>query len=299
MNPMSPTSAVDRRTLLRTGGVTALVAGVLAACGKSPAGELGRVGTGDTVPELGPGAVDDGVLLRTSASIERSIAAAYARIGAEGLLTAPSTTLPDLGDQTELVELLAAHHTDAAAAFDDLTTAAGAEPWACGNPRLDAVFIDAIIDRVVNGVEATDAAPAIAPSDDVTRDVINLVHTLELLSAATCQAMVPLVGSAEYRTVLMTKGHRSSRQAALVALTINPGGYLPGITESMTEPTEPAGDTPPQTPIPLPVVAATQYGSLAPITYIGGLGDENGVRLKMNFETPSLNSLVYAEDTCA
>lgn len=291
---------VDRRRLVGGAGAAALLATVLAACGKSPAGELGRVGNGAEVPELGPATIDDAVLLRTSASIERSIASLYARIAAEGLVAAPSSTHPDLGDQTELVSLFAAHHTAAAAQFDTLTTEAGGEPFTCDNPRLDSVFIDAILERVVNGAEATDAAPAIAPSDDVTRDIINLVHTLELLSTATCQAMVPLVSSAGYRTVLMTAGARSSRQAALAALTINPGGYLSGGEAPAPAPSEPTdSETPPQTPIPLPVAAATQFGSLGAITYIGGLGDENGVRMKMNFETPSLNTLVYADLDCA
>jgi len=291
-------NAIDRRRLLGSAGAAAVLASVLAACGQSPAGELGRVGNGAEVPELGPASIDDAVLLRTSASIERSIANVYARIVAEGLLTAPSSTHPDLGDQTDLVTLLAQHHTAAAAEFDTLTTAAGGEPWTCGNPRLDAVFIDAILDRVLDGAAATDATAAIEPSDDVTRDVINLVHTLEMLSTATCQAMVPLVTQASYRSVLMTAGVRSSRQAALVALTINPGGYLPG-GEVAAPPESADSDTPPQTPIPVPVAAATQFGSLGAITYIGGLGDENGVRMKMNFETPSLNSLVYADLECA
>ena len=83
-----------------------------------------------------------------------------------------------------------------------------------------------------------------------------------------------------------------------MALTINPGGYLPGgEAPAPSEPTD--SETPPQTPIPLPVAAATQFGSLGAITYIGGLGDENGVRMKMNFETPSLNTLVYADQTCS
>lgn len=291
-------AVVDRRRLVGSAGAAALLATVLAACGKSPAGELGRVGNGAEVPELGPATIDDAVLLRTSASIERSIANLYARIAADGLLTAPSSTHPDLGDQTELVTLFAQHHTAVASQFDTLTTEAGGQPFACGNPRLDAVFIDAILDRVLEGAEATDAAPAIEPSDDVTRDVINLVHTLELLSTATCQAMVPLVSQQSYRTVLMSAGVRSARQAALVALTINPGGYLPG-SEAPAPVEETDSDTPPQTPIPLPVAAATQFGSLGAITYIGGFGDENGVRMKMNFETPSLNSLVYADLECA
>lgn len=293
------TGAVDRRHLLGTAGAAALLASVLAACGKSPAGELGRVGNGAEVPQLGAATIDDGVLLRTSASFERSIANVYARIAEEGLLSGSSTAFPDLGDQTDLVTLFAEHHNTSATAFDALTTEAGAEPWTCGNPRLDSVFLDAILERVVNGAEATDAVPAIGPSDDITRDVINLVYALESLSAATCQAMVPLVSSPSYRTVLITAGVRSARQAALTALTINPGGYLPGVEAEIAPVAEPTGDEPPQTPIPLPVAAATAFGSLGAITYIGGYGDENGVRMKMNFETPSLNSLVYADAVCA
>jgi len=32
--------------------------------------------------------------------------------------------------------------------------------------------------------------------------------------------------------------------------------------------------------------------------FIGGNGDENGVRLKVNFETPSLNSFAYPFSSC-
>lgn len=296
MTPITD-GAFGRRDLLVTGGTAALLGSLLAACGGSE-GELGRVGTGEPAPELPSETVDDSVLLRTSASIERSIAAAYERIAAEGLLSGTSATYPDLGDQSDLIALLAEHHADAANRFDDLTIAAGGEAWDCGNPRLDSVFIDVVFDRIQKGAAATDAAPAIEPSDDPVRDVINLVYALESLSTETCQAMVPQVTSAEYRTVLMQVGHRSSRHAALVALTANPTGFLPSSGEAETSTTEPEGDAPPQTPIPLPVAAPSTFGSLAPVTYIGGFGDENGVRLKLNFETPSLNSLVYADATC-
>jgi hypothetical protein len=114
----------------------------------------------------------------------------------------------------------------------------------------------------------------------------------------------------------MTIGVRSARQAALVALRINPGGYVTGADSkaaqagtattstaaaSTTAPpttTAAGGAAPPQTEIPLPVAVASMFGSLAPITYIGGHGDENGVRLKLNFETPSLNSWEYPYSSC-
>ena len=60
-----------------------------------------------------------------------------------------------------------------------------------------------------------------------------------------------------------------------------------------------AADAPPLTEIPLPVAIPGQFGSLAAIVYVGGAGDENGVRLKLNFETPSLNSFAYPFNACA
>ena len=292
------TTATSRRDLLLLGGTGAALAAVLAACGKTEAGELGRVGFGESTPELGAGTVDDGVLLRTSASIERSIAAAYQRVLDEGLLATAGPTHPELGDQSGLVELFLAHHEGAATILDGLTTEAGGAPWACGNPRYDEVFIGAIFTRSVDGQPATDAAPSIDPSDDIARDMINLVSTLEQLSTATCQAMVPQVSNPAHRVALMTIGARSSRQAAHVALVINPGGYLPSSGEVATPDTTVASDEVPQTPIPLPVAMPATYGTLSAVTYIGGRGDENGVRQKLNFETPSLNSLVYADATC-
>ncbi|MEY4175211.1 MAG: hypothetical protein RI900_2376 [Actinomycetota bacterium] len=298
--PTNPTQ-IDRRALLRIGGVTVAGAAFVAACGSTAGGEIGRVGTGATKPTLLDPVVDDGVLLRSSASIETSIANAYQRILDSGVLAGGSATYADLGDQSDLVAKLQEHHTAAAATFNELAVAAGAEAWECGNTRLDAAYIDPVFNRVQDGAAATDAAAAIEPSDDACRDMINLVLALENLSAETCQAMVPLVTQAAQRVELMTAGARSARQAALVALAINPGAHVAGSPAAQAAPTTtaPAGDEPPQTEIPLPIAINSQFGSLAPVTWIGGKGDENGVRLKVNFETPSLNSLAYPFDTCA
>jgi len=301
MNHLTDTTRhIDRRALLRIGGVTVAGAAFVAACGSSE-NPIGRVGTGATKPTLAEANVNNGVLLRTSASLETSIANAYQRMLDSGILGGGSTTYADLGDQSALVATLQAHHTASAAKFNELAVAAGAEAWECGNPRLDSAYIEPAFTRVLEGAAATDAAAAIEPSDDACRDMINMVLALENLSAETCQAMVPLVTEAAQRVEFMTAGARSARQAALVALTIHPGAYVPGspvVAEAPTT-TAPAGDEPPQTEIPLPVAISSQFGSLAPITWIGGKGDENGVRLKVNFETPSLNSLTYDTDSCA
>jgi hypothetical protein len=315
-------ASYDRRGLFRIGGITVAAAAFMAACGNpaSSAGELGRVGNGEPNPELPEGKVNDGVLLRTSASFETSIADAYQRMVDEGLLAPASSTFPDLGDQTELVASFIDHHRKSAETFNQLALEAGAaEPFTCGNPRLDSAFIDPVFERVTNGAPATDTVKEIAPSDDPTRDMVNLVVTLELLSAATSQALVPQVTQASFRAEAMRLAARSARHGALMSLKINPDQYVtstdlqnanPAATTTVA-PTTTAqdiaqpetGDTtapaaPPSTEIPLPVAIPGQYGSLAPITYIGGAGDENGVRLKLNFETPSLNSMAYDFTTC-
>ena len=304
---------VDRRGLLRIGGLTAATAIVMAACGNNTeAGTVGRVGQGSESPTLQDPVVNDGVLLRTMAGIETSIVDAYTHILEGGYLAKSSTTFPDLGDQSELVTLFQQHHLAAAESFNAMAVEAGAEPWLCGNTRLDEANINPIFERVENGAPATDNALAIGPSDDPTRDYINLVHTLESLSAQSCQAMVPSVLTPEIRFEAMRLGVRSARQASLIALRIHPGGYLEGAAaaaaaaaEAEAEATTTTaaegaeGAAPAATEIPLPLAVPAQYGLLSPVTFIGGAGDENGVRLKLNFETPSLNSFAYPFYSCA
>jgi len=319
MNTTSPTTQMSRRGLFRIGGLTMAGAVAVAACSNSEAGELGSIGEGGSTPVLPDPIVDNGVLLRTMAGVEFSIANAYQRMLDEGLLTGTSATLPKLGDLTALVTEFKDHHSIAARAFNLVGGMHGAESWDCGNTRLDSAYIQPIFDRVLLGVEATDAAPKIEPSDDPLRDMANLIHTLESLSAESCQALMTQVTEADIRARAMQIGVRSARQAALTALRINPGGYVsatdasnaqPVVTDTTATPTTvqniaggdtatPAVDAPKATEIPLPIAVPTQYGSLSPITYIGGRGDENGVRLKLNFESPSLNSLAYPFEACA
>ena len=297
-------ASLDRRGLLRIGGLTAVSAVVVAACGKTEAGTVGRVGEGGQTPVLADAIVNDGVLLRTMAGIETSIAAAYGHILDGGFLSKASATLPDLGDQSELVAIFQAHHVVAAETFNALAVEAGAEPWLCGNTRLDDAYITPIFERIEQGTPATDTTLKIEPSDDPTRDYVNLVHTLESMAASSCQALVPVVTSAAIRFTSMQIGVRSARQAALIALRIFPGGYVAGVGESVvaetdaTTTTAAEGAAPAATAIPLPFALPARFGLLSPTTFIGGAGDENGVRLKFNFETPSLNSLAYPFSTC-
>lgn len=303
--PLAPT--YDRRGLLRLGGLTAATALVVAACGNTEAGTLGRVGEGGTTPVLEDPIVNNGVLLRTMAGIETSLVNAYQHILDGGFLAKESSTFPDIGDLTDLVTLFQDHHKKAAETFNGLATEAGEEAWECGNTRLDSAFIEAIFERVEKGTAATDSAAEIAPSDDVTRDYVNLVQALESLSAASCQALVPQVSEAAIRFTAMQIGARSARQSALMALRINPGGYITLTEDAAAVDTTVASPTtvgaaqetgPAATEIPAPVAIPAQFGLLSPVVWIGGAGDENGVRLRFNLETPSLNSLAYPFYSC-
>ena len=300
----------DRRGLFRIGGLTMASAVVVAACGKTEAGTLGRIGEGPTTTALADPIVNDGVMMRTMAGIETSIANAYTHILDGGFLSKSSTTLPDLGDQSDLVTTFRDQHVKAAESFNALAQETGAEPWTCGNSRLDEAYITPIFDRIEKGVAATDSAKKIEPSDDPTRDYINLVHALESMSSESCQALVPVVTDPAIRFTAMQLGVRTARQAALVAMRIYPGGYVAvaepaASSEPATTVVEvsttvaPAAAAPPPTAIPLPLAIPGQFGLLSPVVYIAGAGDENGVRLKLNFETPSLNSFAYPFNSCA
>lgn len=274
----APSAGMGRRGLFRLGGLGA-VAAILAACGQSEAGELGTLGNGPGTPELPTGTVDNGALLRTAASIETSIANAYQRMMDDGLFGGSTAAFPKLGDPMPLVMAFIDHHRMAADTYNELAVGAGDTAWTCGNQRLDEQYIDIVLSRVTEGVPAQENAAAIPASDDPLRDAVNLVYVLESLSASSAQALVDQVTEPAMRAASMKVGVRSGRDAAALALQANPGGYLPA-----SDPAE----------IPAPVAVPSRFGSVGASTFLGGAGDENGVRLRLAFETPSLNSMVYS-----
>ena len=240
-------ASFDRRGLFRIGGLTIAGAAIIAACSDSNAvlpGEVGRVGVGAPNPTLLDPIINNGVLLRTSASIETSIADAYQHMLDQGLLSAPSPTFPDLGDQSNLVKGFLEQHRKAAESFNALAQEAGGEPWTCGNPRLDNAFITPLFTRVESGAPATDTAKAIEPSDDPTRDMVNLVVALEQLSASTSQALMTQVTEPSYRAEAMRLAVRSARQSALMSLKINPGAYVTGSDVEAANPAAPTTEAP-------------------------------------------------------
>ncbi len=313
----SPASATDgrralfgRRDMLRIGGFTVATAAVISSCGEHVRGEVGRVGAVPTTVKLPDAKVTNIALLRTASSLEHSAINVYSQvIGNSDLLD------PALGD---VAKRFMEDHQGHAALFEKLTTDAGGTAWTCGNPKIDDAIINPILKRITLGAEATANAVAIEPSEDPRRDVLNFAHGLESLAGATYQALVALFSDPSLRADAMTVGAREARHAALLALTINPDrpGGLVNFTDAVnaepaTPPTTVAPSTTvqnianpvggaapsspevPQTDIPSVTAIPSQFGTLAAIQLVVGRGDENGTRLKMNLETPSLNSFVF------
>ncbi len=306
----------SRRDVLRIGGLSVATAAVISACGEHVRGQVGRVGAVPTTAKLPDAAVTNVTLLRTASSLEHSIISVYDQIIDKSNLLDPK--------YNDMFKRFRDDHIADAKTFEDLTTAAGGTAWTCVNPKINDVIINPVMTRVTKGAEATSTSKAIVASDDPRRDMLNFAHGLESLGGATYQALVNQFSDPALRAQGMTVGAREARHAALLALTINPdrpGGLVnftdavnaepasPPTTVAPTTTTQniaaPAGGKTPAaavqlTEIPSLTAIPSQFGGLAAIQIVVGAGDENGTRLKLNLETPSLNSFVfeYMKGTC-
>jgi hypothetical protein len=307
---------LGRRELFRIGGLTVTLGALAAACSSNPGGTIGRVGDAPPVATLPDAEVNDIVLLRTASSLEYSAINTYAAVVELGVLDGVLDGLA-----LEYVKRFVEDHTGHAELVAGLTEELGGTPWTEGNCRLDAVVIGPAVTRITKGApETAEGDPAIPPSDDPVRDVLNLAHALETLAGASYQSLLPVLSTGELRQYAIRIAADEVRHSALLALTINgerPGGWVSSEAVASAEPpaevttttaaqdiaqpatTTTAPEGPPLTEIPLPTAVPTQFGSVAAIPVVLGAGDVNGVRLRVNLETPSLNSLIYEYlDTC-
>lgn len=262
-------TAVDRRHLFRIGGLSAATAALVAACGGTDSPGIARVGTAPTTTALPDAIVNDGVLLRTAASLERSVINVYSTLLDGGLI--PSAL-------TGAAERFRDDHTAHAEALDSLTVEAGGEAFTCGNPRIDELVVPAILAAI-----AGDEAAGTAPSDDPTRDALNVAHALENLATETYQSFLTMFSLPELRRQAMLIAAQEARHSSLLALAITgrPAGYV-----ELEAPAEP-----PQ--IPVAYALPTVFGTLAGITLVVGAEDEVGLRKTFSLDTPSLNTFVY------
>lgn len=323
----SPTAGDDgrralfgRRDILRIGGFSVATAAVISACGEHDRGQVGRVGAVPSTAKLPDAVVTNVTLLRTASSLEHSIINVYSQVIGHSDLLDPTFE--------EIAKRFMDDHQSHAALFEQLTIQSGGSPWKCGNPKIDDTIMNPVLDRITKGTAATATSKAIAASDDPRRDVLNFAHGLESLAGATYQALVASFSDPELRADAMMVGAREARHAALLALTINPdrpGGLVNFADAVNAEPASPPTTTiapsttqqnianapgaavpspsavpVQQTEIPSVTAIPSQFGGLSAIQIVVGAGDENGTRLKLNLETPSLNSFIfeYMTPTC-
>ena len=310
---------VDRRGFLRIGGIGVGLAALLAACGNTEAGELGRVGVAPSVTQLPDATVTDAVYLRTLASLQRSLISVFDKAIADADLLDPA--------MRPLMQRLRDDADAAAKRLDALTVGAGGTPWLCGNPKFDSASVEPALARITTGIPATAEAKAIPASDDKRRDVLSLVHGMESIIGASAQRFVELL-SQRFRVPVVQTAVGNARHAALLAIRINPArpdGYvgpsvLIGATEeavastttiakqinqqgqnpgNATTTVAPSTGGAPPTEIPPVTAIPGSFGSTSAEQVVVGAGDENGTRLKLQLETVSLNSFVYDYQTAA
>jgi hypothetical protein len=275
----APRSRIGRRQLIKSGGLAASLAAVLAACGSSTKAEPGRVGFAPTPTDLSKENIDDGVRLRTATSIEYTIMDVYATITKSGALEA--------ADQA-LVDRLVQDHQAAADTLAQLTTEFGAEPYECVN----AWYMDRVVPPIFENING-DEAKGIEPSDDPARDMLATVNAWESMDGAMYQGMVETMASAELRSEIMKIGAMAARHAAVSAIhaTGAPDGYF--------DPTLIGGEAPEPKDGLLPLFAIpTEFGSLAPTQLVIGVASSAGTRFTLPLDTPADNSFVYTDQSC-
>ncbi len=266
-----PNPSLDRRQLLRSGGLALSMGAVIAACGGGRGGsdDPGRLGVADASPELPDAEINDIVLLRTAQSLEYTALAVYDAAASTGALT---------DDELALAGRFVDDHTGHAALLGSLIADSGGEEYTCANPFL--------MDRAVGPVLA-----ALDGTDDLHRDLLNIAHAFEAHAAASYQALVPLLADLPLRKEAMRIGGDENRHAAALAATINPDSiFSPAM---FGQPVSNDADG-----FPVPYAVPATFGQLTGIELVVGDRDADGARFSVQLQTPAPNTLVYEYESC-
>ncbi len=272
---------MNRRRLLRSGGLTVAAGAVLAACGGDDETESapGRVGYAPPATRLPTVEKTDAVWLRTASSIEYTVLEVYARTTEMGALDAAAQAL---------IDRFAEDHANHSEFLAELTVAAGGEPYECAN----AWYVERSVDPIFTQITGSETEN-ISPSDDPARDLLTVSNAFESLAAAMYQQMCEVLTEPELRANVMTIGAEEARQAAAVAMLATgvPDGYISPVLfgEDLV---------PDETGLFAAYAIPTQFGSLAAIELVVGARNEAGTRATFTLETPSDNSLIYEGMTC-
>jgi rubrerythrin len=264
---------MDRRTMLRAGGITLSLGAILAACGDGRGGleEPGRVGTATPGTGLPDAPVNDLTYLRTAQSIEHTAIDVYETALGLGVLDAGTSAV---------VRRFIDDHKNHSAALGRLISSQRGQVYTCANPW--------IMDRAV-----TPILERIQSSDDVVRDLLATAHALETLAGATYQLFAGMLSDPELRKAAMVIGAEEQRHSAALAMAITgtPEGYIsPALFGEELEPTD-AG-------FPVPYAVTSAFGRLSAVELVVGARDADGARLVIGLQTPAENSYVYDYMSC-
>jgi len=264
---------IDRRTLLRAGGLTLALGPVIAACGGESLGpeSIGRVGVADPLPELEDAPINDVVLLRTAMSIEYTAQEVYAAAVATGALNP---------DQLQLIEAIGADHDEHIEALAGLITAAGGQPFRCSNPF--------IMERVIEPTLI-----ALDDSVDTSGDLMRIAYALETLAAATYQLFIGSLVDPELRVAALEIGADEARHSAAVAIVATgaPEGFLS--PELFGDELEPGPDG-----LPVLYAVPSRFGEVSASELVLSAPDPAGGQFAINIQTPAENSYAYEYMEC-
>lgn len=269
MNPNDRTS-LNRRDLLRQGGLALSLGALVAACGSDRGGSdaPGRIGV-VVVPEDEPAdlTVDDAVLLRTLQSLEYALIELHSQL----------LEMDVLGPDASLVERFIDDHRRNADEIGGFVVMAGGEPYECANP----FAMSRAIEPVLGAIET---------SDDPTRDALNTVSAFETLLGESYQSLVVRLEDASLRSAPSLIGGEAHRHAAFVAMQLNPDEL---VHHDLTgeEPEEEAT-------FPTPYAIESTFGLLTGIDLLVGAPDADGSRFEIQLQTPAENTFVYNDLSC-
>lgn len=265
-------TALSRRRFLLAGGATISLGALVAACGGSKSSGIPIIGNAPVPNELPDAPVTDVTLLRTATSLEYNAIFVYEAVA--GSLS---------GDAAILASRFLSDHRAHADATAALTEQLGGRAFDKPNPRLQSLYIEPALARILG-----DDSAGIPPTDDAVADIFALAYALETLAGATYQAYVPLLNDKALRSAAMGLGEQEARHAAVLGLVINPDRLVSSFGVSLANEFAEVADAPAKA-----YAVPSAFGTQSPVPVVLGAPNESGVRTTINLETPSLNSMVY------
>jgi hypothetical protein len=252
-NMMNMKNSIVSRRALLINGGTAAAAGVILAACGSPDPGLGRIGEAPVGTALPEAHVSDDVLLRTAQSVETLAVEA---------LTDPTITAAAGSDAQAAMAVYVRGHNANIAALASVIKSRGGEVVTEPNTKMMTNYV-------------AKAVAAIAKAD-----VLVFVNALEGIVAATYQAFVAWTNDPALRSTMMSLSLEPSRFSVATAQMIRTGvkGVLPAVDDAGAE---------------LPAALPDAFGPLTSFPVVIGKPNEDGAKVTILMETPSLNSLEY------